>query len=884
MNLNQHLIRLISRKMMGEASQEELEELQFLARNHPELRRFLTTLTELWKPAGKRDEAQLEQAWKRHVKRLEKTTGGRQSTRNSKSKDDTPLRTPIFNRAILNSYGKVIGRNLLRLKEFSWINITGLAIGMASAILILLWIRNDLSFDRFHVNKDRIYSLFTRRVINGKIECRYAVPTLLTPVLQANYPEVEDVCRVNGVGPLVLNVDDRHFEADGMMADHGLLTTFSFPLIRGNIHQALNSPRSMVVTEKFAKKLFPDGRDALGQVIRIDSNAWFKIDGVLKDLPKNSSISFEYLIPFSYAREIGWYKPSWTDEWTQTFILLKPGVTRASMDRLLQDEIKRHAKTTNEVFLYPFTRLHLYGNFENGKEVAGSIEYVHLFGIIAGFILLIACINYMNLSTARSVKKAKEIGIRKVVGAGKGSIIVRFLGESILISFIAGCIALFIAQVSLKGFIWLTWEDLEIPYTNGWFWAAFIGFVLFTGVIAGSYPAFYLSTYRPISVLKGSYKTAYNGVGIRKVLVVFQFIIAIVFIICTTVIYRQINYAVHRDPGYNRDHLAFAYIKGETNKNYPLIKRDVLSSGAATAITRSNSPITYIWSGADDYRWPGADPNKKIHFNEFHADNDFIETMGMKLLSGRTINTNVYPTDSNAVLLTQSAVAAMGIKDPIGQTITNTQGNWTVVGVVKDFVSGSPFSSTRPMIIQGPRNWFGAVTFRLNPKNSLAGDMNTIAAIFKRYNPEYPFLYRFVDEADAEMLGDERRTGIRSALFGGLAILISCLGLFALSAYMAENRIKEIGVRKVLGATVFSVWRLLSKDFIALVIIAFVIASPVAYFLMRSWISNYEYRTSLPWWIFAAAGAGALTITLLTVSFQAIKAAIANPVKSLRSE
>ena len=874
MNDPQHIWRLIGRKMAGEASPEELEELGRLAEEDPQLDALIALLTERAKPKQKGDTQRLEQAWLRHSQRLQKKI---------RADNKTPYNLTV-NTAILNSYWKVITRNLLRLREFSWINIAGLAIGMASAILILLWIRNDLSFDRFHQKKDRIYLLYSRDVVNGKTECRSGVPTLLTPVLQAKYPQVEDICRVNGVGPLVLNVGDRHFEANGMMADHGLLTIFSFPLVRGNLQQALNSPRSMVITEKFAKKLFPNGRDALGQTIRIDSNAYFRIDGILKDLPANSSFDFEYVIPYSYVKEIGWYKPSWTDESTPTYISLKPGIAQASVDRLLKNEIKAHAKTTREVFLYPFTRLHLYGNFENGKEVEGSMEYVRLFAIIAGFILLVACINYMNLSTARSVKKAKEIAIRKVVGAGKGSIIVRFLGESILISFIAGCIALFIAQLSVKGFSWLTWEDLTVPYDDPWFWAAFIGFVLFTGVIAGSYPAFYLSTYRPVSVLKGSFRTAYNLVSVRKILVIFQFGIAIVFIICTTVIYRQINYGSKRDPGYNRDHLAFAYINGETNKNFRLIKQDLLSSGAATAVTRSNSPITYIWSGDDNYKWKGADPNKRTYFHEFHADNDFLETTGLKLTAGRTINTNLHPTDSTAVLLNESAVTAMGFRDPIGQIITNPQGNWTVVGVIKDFVPGSPFYAVQPMIIQGPKNWFGAVTFRLNPRHSLAENMGTVAAIFKRYNPEYPFNYRFVDEADAEKFGNERRTAVRSALFGGLAILISCLGLFALSAYMAENRIKEIGVRKVLGASVFSVWKLLSGDFVGLVVIAFGIASPVAYFLMRNWIQNYQYRTGLPWWIFASAGIGALAITLLTVSYQAVRAALANPVKSLRSE
>lgn len=886
MSDNQRIWRLIGRKMAGEASAEELQELQTLMQDNSDLRYFMETLGELWSPAEKHTEQDLERIFERHMQRLERKMWENEKAARTvqKKQHKSDSFRSVYNSAILNSYLKVIVRNLSRFKGFSFVNISGLAIGMASAILILLWIQNELSYDHFHEKKDRIYVLYNRAKINGKIECWPGVPTVLTPVLQTSYPQVEEVCRLNGVGPLVLNIGDRHFEANGMMADPGLLKIFSFPLVSGKIQQALNSPRSMVITEKFAKKIFP-GRDALGQIIRIDSNAFFKIDGILKDLPNNTEFDFEYVIPYSYMKEIGWYKPSWTDDATRTFVLLKTGVTQTAADNLLRNVIKAHAgNVTNEVFLHPLAKWHLYSRYENGKVVGGNIENVRLFGIIAGFILLIACINYMNLSTAQSVKRAKEIGIRKVVGAGKVSIIFRFLGESILIAFLAGLIAVFIVQLTVKGFGWLTWKDLYVHYDRPWFWLGILGFVLFTGFLAGSYPAFYLSTYKPISVLKGSFKTAYNLVSVRKILVVFQFCFAITFIICTAVIYRQINYASKRDPGYNRDHLAFAYINGETNNKYQLIRHDLLSSGAVTAVTRSNSPITYVWSADDNYKWPGSDPNRKMYFNEFHADNDFLETMGLKLMAGRTINTNIHPTDTTAILLTESAVTAMGLKDPIGQIVTNPQGNWTVVGVVKDFVPGHPFFSQQPMIIQGPKNWFGAVTFRLNAKYTLADNMKKVASIFKKYNPEYPFTYRFVDEADAEKFEDQRRTGIQSALFGGLAIVISCLGLFALSAYMAENRIKEIGVRKVLGATVFSVWKLLSKDFVLLVIIAFLIASPVAYYIMHSWIKDYSYRTEISWWIFAAAGAGALVITLLTVSFQAIKAAVANPAHSLRNE
>ncbi|MDP4246240.1 MAG: ABC transporter permease, partial [Bacteroidota bacterium] len=573
----QRIWRLISRKMAGEASPEDLRELQRLLQRRPDVQYFMETLQAIWKPSGetgpveKQNEKELERLYERHMHRLDRKMQAKEKAAMAAQPERPTWRSlQSANGAILNSYFKIIVRNLARFKGFSFINIFGLSIGMASAILILLWIQNELSFDQFHEKKDRIYVLYNRATINGKLECWPSVPTLLTPVLQTSYPQVEEVTRLNGVGPLVLNVGDRHFEAKGMMVDPGFLKMFSFPLKEGAITQTLNSPRSMVITEKFAKEAFP-GQDALGRVIRIDSNAYFKVDGIVKEMPNNTAFNFEYLIPYSYMKEVGWYKPSWTDDNTGTIVLLKPGITENRADSLFRDIIKAHAgKVTNEVFLYPLTRLHLYGNFENGKEAGGNIRNVRLFGIIAGFILLIACINYMNLSTAQSVKRAKEIGIRKVVGAGRVSIIIRFLGESSLIAAIAGAIALLIVQSTIKGFSWLTWKDLYVPYNDPWFWMGVAGFALVTGLIAGSYPAIYLSTYKPISVLKGSFKTVYGLVSLRKILVVFQFCFAITFIICTAFIYRQINYGSKRDPGYDRDHLAFAYINGNTNKNYAL--------------------------------------------------------------------------------------------------------------------------------------------------------------------------------------------------------------------------------------------------------------------------------------------------------------------------
>jgi ABC-type antimicrobial peptide transport system permease subunit len=777
----------------------------------------------------------------------------------------------------------VIWRNLYRFKTFSVINITGLAIGMASAILILLLVQNELSYDQFHEKKDRIYMLLNRVVINGKLEC-VGTPSVLASVLKKNYPQVDEVTRLNGTGPIVLSVNDKQLEVRGMMVDSGFLKIFSYPLLQGNPEQALASPRSIVLTESFAKKLFADGA-AMGKLVRVDSNSNFFVTGILRDLPSNTEFQFDYLLPWSYMKEVGWEKSGWDNTDNGTIVLLKPGITEKMANDRFRDIVKTQAPgLEKELFVHPITKWRLWSRFENGKIVGGGIESVRLFCMLAGFILLIACINYMNLSTARSLKRAKEVGIRKVVGAGRFSIMLRFLGESIVISFLSVIICLSIVQIGIGGFNWLTWNNLSIPYRNLHFWLGIFGFALFTGLIAGSYPAFYLSTFRPIRVLKGTFKTSYNLVSIRKILVVLQFSFAITFIICTIIIYRQIDFGSKRDPGYKRDHLAFVFVKGEMNKKYESIKDDLLKSTAVNAVTRSNSPICYAWKGDDNYTWQGSRAGEKIWFDEFQIDNDFIETTGLKIISGRDINTNKNPGDSSAILLNESASKLMGFKDPIGQVVRNNKVNWVVVGVIRDFISNSPFFITPPMILQGPKNNFGAISFRLNARNGLAENMKRVESIFKKYIPDYPIISRYVDEADTKKLEDEKRTGIQSALFGSLAILISCLGLFALAAYTAESRIKEIGIRKVLGASVSGITLLLSKDFVKLVLFSYVIASPIAWWLMHSWLQNYTYRVNIGWLVFVITGLLCLGIAIATVSYQAIKAALSNPVVSLRAE
>src|SRR5579871_860798 len=552
MSNSERIWRLISRKIAGEATADELKELQDLLQKNPDAQYFMEMLSDEDSQPTQTNNAEAEQAFQQHIRRMERKQAEAQRIENARKLKQAQKPSPFFsflNRGgVLINYFKIIWRNLFRYKSFSFINISGLAIGMASAILILLWVQNELSFDQFHEKKDRIYVMMNRAMFQGKLECWPGVPSPMATALKNDYPQVEEVARINGIGPFVLNVGDRHLEGEGMMTDSGFLKIFSFPLLRGNIQTALNTPRSMVVTEKFAKKLFGND-DAMGKVVRIDSNANFVISGVLKNLPNNTTFDFEYLIPWSYMKEVGWEYPQWDHNNFRTFVMLKPGVTEKTANDRFRDIIKSHLTgAKNEIFVHPISKWRLYSRFENGKIAGGGIENVRLFSIIAGFILLIACINYMNLSTARSIKRAKEVGIRKVVGAGKYSIVIRFLGESIIISLIAGLIGLVIVQLGIGGFNWLTWRKLYVPYDNPIFWLGIVAFILITGIIAGSYPAFYLSAYRPIAVLKGTFKTAYNLVNIRKVLVIVQFSFAISFIICSIIIYRQINYGRERDP------------------------------------------------------------------------------------------------------------------------------------------------------------------------------------------------------------------------------------------------------------------------------------------------------------------------------------------------
>jgi putative ABC transport system permease protein len=783
------------------------------------------------------------------------------------------------------NYLKIALRNLLKSKGFSLINIIGLSIGMASAILIMLWINDEVSYDQFHEKKDRIYEAWNRNTYDGNLSAWNTTPKVLAKTMQQDFPELEKTVRVNWPSNFLMTVGEKSVMISGNIVDSGFLQVFSFPVLKGDAATALYDNSSIVITRKLALKLFGT-EDAIGKNIKIDTRDNFTVSAILKDLPTNSRFNFEFLVPWSYLRRTGGDDEYWGNNSTQTYALLKPNTNLEAVQTKMKGLRKKYDKDEpkGEFFLYPIKRWRLYSNFENGKESGGLIEYVKIFSLIAVFILLIACINFMNLSTARSEKRAKEVGIRKVIGAMKANLIGQFLGESILISFLAGILALFLVQLSLPAFNNLTNKILAIQFTDPVFWAIFLGFILVTGIIAGSYPAFYLSSFKPTSVLKGTFKKVNAVVTPRKMLVVVQFSFAIMLILSTIVVSKQLKYAQDRHSGYAKDNLVYHFTTGDIEKNYQLIKQELLSSGVAKSVTKTSAPLTQGWSNSWGFQWAGKPADDKTIFDRYCADEDLVTTAGLQLVQGRDFDLEKFPTDSLGILLNESAVKAMGLKDPIGAQIGDNGEQWHVVGVFKDFILQSPFYPTKPMVVEGAKAWFNVIHFKLNGQNNTAANLKKAESIFKKYNPNYPFEYKFIDEEYAQKFQNEQKIAKLSGLFAALTIFISCLGLFGLATYMTATRVKEIGVRKVLGASVGSITGLLSKDFIKLVLIAFVIASPLSWWAMDSWLKNYPYRTAIEWYLFLITGALALFIALVTVSFQAIKAAISNPVTSLRSE
>ncbi len=786
---------------------------------------------------------------------------------------------------MLKNYLKIAWRNLLRNKSFSVLNIVGLSIGLAVTALIVIWINFEMGIDQFHNNKDRTYQVYNQYPVDGEIWTWDSTPKIMASVIEKDYPEVEHITRVNWGSEFLFAKDDKRINGTGKIVDPDFLKIFNFPLLEGSIETVLDDVNSVIITESFAKKVFGN-EQAVGKTVKVDNADNFMVTGILKDLPSNTAFEFDFLMPWAYLKQRGSDDKYWGNNSVATYVMLKKGVDYTVFSKKIKNLRKKYDKDSPEMvtYLYPFTRSWLYSNFENGEEIGGRIDIIRMFGFIAIIILIIACINFMNLSTARSEKRAKEVGVRKVVGARRLTLVSQFLGESVLISFLAAVLAFILVLIALPNFSTLVEKPLSLDLTNIWFWGSTLGIICFTGLLAGSYPALFLSGFKPSSVLKGTFIQSNTAVTPRKILVILQFSAAIILITSSIIVSQQLKKVQDRQMGYVKNNLIYSVIQGDTEKNYSLIKEELLASDAVTSITRTSSPVTEGWSNSWDFEWKGKDKENKSLVQRFSADENIQETLGIELVVGRDFDLDKYPTDSTAAIINESAVALMNFDEPIGQIVKDNGIEWHIVGVVKDFVLQSPFQKIEPMVIEGTKAGFGVIHIKLNKTSSTSESLAMVEAVFKKYNPEYPFEYQFVDQEYARKFDSEKRTGRLVSMFTLLTIFISCLGLFGLASYMAENRIKEIGIRKVLGASVRSITTLLSLDFIKLVLVSIVLAVPISWYFMNNWLEDFDYRVNISWQTFVLAGILALAIALITVSYQAIKAATTNPIKSLRTE
>jgi len=790
---------------------------------------------------------------------------------------------------MLKNYFKTAWRNTIRGRGYSALNIFGLATGMAVALIIGLWVYNQYSYDKFLPGYKQLYQVRRNFYGNGDTLTYGGASLKLTDVLRNQVPEIESVAETDGGGLHGLKVADKKLYMKGNVVAGDFLAMFQFNLLKGNAKNVLKDPYSIVLTERTAKALFGN-EDALNKTVRYDNKNDLKVTGVLKDIPANSTLQFDFLVPFSYLESTdSWVKLARSAGfgWTNfiTYVKLKPGITHANVAPKIKDiqktETDNSMSMTTNIILDPVENWHLYDNFENGKPVGGFIEYVRIFSVIGILVLMIACINFINLTTARSQKRAKEVGIRKAIGSGKKELIFQFLIESVLLTFIAFMFSILFVQLALPSFNTLTGNSLKIPFTNVIFWIITSCCVLLTALAAGSRPAFYLSSFNPVKVLKSNIHVGKAATLPRKILVVLQFSCSIALIISTFIIYQQVQYAKNRPSGYDKNRLMMTDMNEDLSKNYTAIRNEIKQKGIAEMITTASSNVTSGGNHRDLEDWPGKRPGEFINMGYIHVSEDYFNTLGMNMKEGRNFSGN---SDTLNVILNEAAVKLLRLNSPVNQVITYIDTRLKIIGIVKDVIMASPFAPADPTIFMYETSPQHVMTYRLSAGIKTRDAITKLTGIFNKYNPAYPFTYTFADDSYAVKFELEVLIGNLAGLFAALAIFISCLGLFGLAAYIAEQRTKEIGIRKVLGASVSQVWLMLSKDFIVLVLISCVIASPLAFYYMHGWLQQYDYRIMISPLVFVMAAVAAIVITIITISFQSIKAAMANPVKSLKTE
>ncbi len=778
----------------------------------------------------------------------------------------------------------------MRQKGITAINIVGLTLGLTCSMLILLWIGNEMKFDRTHKDGDRIYKmLFNIQYPDGSINTWTNAPQPLEEVLEKEYPEIEHAMLISWNGDRLLTLGDQNFKKPGVFASEDMFEVFDTPFIVGKKETALKEKKSIVITDKLAQILYGNDwrqKEIIGSTIVVEKEDILMVTGVVPAPTTNSSIQFDYVIPFKLGLD---YQP-WNREWgnfnNRMFVKLREGVEVNEFNEKVEDVVKTHRKNgegdDTHAFVYPIEDLYLYGKFDNGVNIGGRIEYIQIFGAVSIFVLVLACINFMNMATARSFRRAKEVGIRKVVGANKRSLIFQFIGESILITLFSLVLAVGLSQLLLPVFNELTNQSLYLDFQNLNYWLFGVLFLIVTSLLAGFYPAFFISGFKPVSVLKGSLATSHNAIFFRKTLVVFQFFLSMIMIISTFVVQMQIDFIMNRNLGLDKENVMIYGLNNESYTHFQAIKNDLLQHPEIVSVTTLNQNPLNVGSSATGMEWEGKKEGEEIEFSHLWVTYDFIETLGMELMDGRDFSPD-FGTDSSAFLVNEAAIKAMGLENPVGSAFN---GFWIedgkIIGVIKDFHSGSIYNSIDPLIVimdEEPYQMY------IRTASEKTGDAIAILEnIHNKYSKNYPFEYQFMNDNYNQMYKSEMVMGKLSNFFAVLAILISCLGLIGLASLTTSQRVKEIGIRKVMGATIANILFLLSKDYFKLIVISFVISAPVAYYFTASWLENFAFKIDMLWWIYPITGLLVIVVALLSVGSLSIKAAVTNPVESLRDE
>ena len=807
----------------------------------------------------------------------------------------------ITHTAMFKNYFKISFRNIIRNKAFSAINIVGLALGMSCFLFIFLWVQDERSIDNFHTIKN-LYNVYQTTYAHEEVDGQYTTPVrftddrrhILLEDIQESIPEIKHV-NFYATGyelpwghPEIFQVGEEIHKLEGSRAGADFFTMFNYPLIAGGKENALKDINSIAISRKMAALFFESPEEAIGKSIRYENQFDFTITAVFEDITSKSSLQFDFLLNWEFHNK---RSDGWASHVVLTTVQLAENAdveqVESTINRSIQTYLDQDESIKIEVGLQPFKDKYLVSNFENGKPSGGRIEYIRLFISVAIFILIIACINFMNLSTARATKRAKEVGVRKVVGSSRKHLIGQFLGESISLAFLSLLLSLLLIQVFLPSFNQFTGKQVNLPFSEPKYWAVLVGLMLVTGFFAGSYPALYLASLKPVQVLKGNVRSTRSATWFRKGLVVFQFSLSILLLIGTLVVTRQTNYVQNSHLGYDRENLIYVRTEGELTKQpkYNIFKNEASKLPGVALVDRSTAvPHAMEFEIADPINWEGKQEGAVVNFKPFSVGFDFTKIMKLKLVEGRYFSRHIATDSAEAFLVNEAAVKQMGMKDPIGKWVSAWNKKGRIIGVLRDYHTHSFHEPIKPVIMDVKEyEYFGVVLIRTEPgrtKEALAG----LKKVYKDINPNYPFAYQFLDQEYAKLYQSEQVVTKLSNVFALLAIVVSCLGLLGLAMFSSEQRIKEIGIRKVLGASVSSIVALFSKDFLQLVGISFVVAAPVSWFFMKEWLQSFAYRIDIQWWMFASAGTLVLLIALLTISFQSIKAASANPVDSLRSE